>query len=270
MEFTAYEVMFAFGLTLFAGLSTGIGAAIVFFFKRIDNRMIAGSLGFSGGVMIYISFVEILPIGLEDLGYQGFPGFMAFILGFMITMLIDRLIPEERNPHEARKDSDIRMIKSGRKNKDMAKARIRRMSLITAGVIAFHNFPEGMATMAAGLKDISLGIPIAIAIAIHNIPEGISVSVPFYAATGDKKKGFYLSVLSGLAEPVGAAIGFVLLFPIMSDAVLTVVFTAVGGIMVYISLDEILPMAREHGHGHTVLVGLLLGFVVMGISLILL
>ena len=144
-----------------------------------------------------------------------------------------------------------------------------RMGLFTALAIAIHNFPEGLATFAAALADPALGISTAIAIAIHNIPEGISVSVPIYYATGDRKKAFVYSFASGLSEPVGALLGYFVLRAYFSDTVFGVLFAGVGGIMVFISLDELLPTAKEYGEGHVAIYGLIAGMALMALSLLL-
>jgi ZIP family zinc transporter len=269
MEYSFESILFAFGLTLFAGLSTGIGSGIAFFAKQTNTKFLSVSLGFSAGVMIYVSFVEImvkartsLSIELGDRwGYWATVG--AFFGGILIIAIIDKLIPSVDNPHEIRKVEDL---ETGAKLKN---EKLMRMGLFTALAIGIHNFPEGLATFTAALTEPSLGIAIAVAIAIHNIPEGIAVSVPVYYATGNKKKAFTLSFLSGLAEPVGALIGYLILMPFMSPVVFGLLFASVAGIMVFISLDELLPSAREYGEHHLSVYGLVAGMVVMAISLLL-
>ena len=142
-----------------------------------------------------------------------------------------------------------------------------RTGVFTALAIAIHNFPEGLATFVSALQSPEVAIPIVIAIAVHNIPEGIAVSVPVYYATGNKKRAFFLSFASGLSEPVGALIGYLILMPFMSDVVYGVLFAAVAGIMVFISLDELLPSAREYGEHHLSIYGLVAGMAVMALSL---
>ena len=269
MEYSFNTILFAFGLTLFAGLSTGIGSGIAFFAKQTNTKFLSVSLGFSAGVMIYVSFVEILVKARTNLaielgergGYWATAG--AFFLGILIIAIIDKLIPSVDNPHEIRKLEDI---ETGSKLKN---EKLMRMGLFTALAIAIHNFPEGLATFTAALTEPGLGIAIAVAIAIHNIPEGIAVSVPVYYATGNKKKAFTLSFLSGLAEPIGALTGYLLFMPFMSPVVFGLLFASVAGIMVFISLDELLPSAREYGEHHLSIYGLVAGMVVMAISLLL-
>lgn len=257
------KYFFAFLLTLIAGLSTGIGSIISLLTKTTNKKFLSVSLGFSAGVMIYVSMIEIffkakeslvLELG-EKIGYTITT--VSFFLGMLFIAIIDKLIPSDENPHEIQNTKD-------KNNKKLA-----RMGLFTALAIAIHNFPEGLATFVSALQEPSLAIPIVVAIAIHNIPEGIVVSVPIYYATGSKKKAFMYSFLSGLSEPVGAIIGWLLLMPIMNNIVFGVIFAMVGGIMVFISFDELLPSAREYGEHHLSIYGLIFGMVVMAISLIL-
>lgn len=266
MEFS--NVIFAFALTLFAGLSTGIGSALSLLTNRTNTKFLSVALGFSAGVMIYVSFVEIFVkakdalvnvLGLK-LGTWATIG--GFFTGILFISIIDRLIPENENPHE------VHTVEEMDGKSESHKANLMRMGIFTALAIGIHNFPEGLATFTAALSDPSLGIPIAFAIAIHNIPEGIAVAVPIFYATGSKKKAFKLSFLSGLSEPVGALIGYILLFRFFNDIVFGFIFASVAGIMVYISLDELLPSAREYGEHHLSIYGLIAGMAVMAVSLV--
>ena len=263
-------LLLAFSLTLFAGLATGIGSALAFFAKRTNTKFLSLGLGFSAGVMIYVSFVEIFFKANESLvGELGdclgsWATAASFFGGMLVIGIIDKLVPDFENPHEAHK------IEEMNDKSEMEKQRkLLRMGIFSAIAIAIHNFPEGLATFVAALKDPKLGIPIALAIAIHNIPEGISVSIPIYYSTGSKKKAFLYSFLSGLAEPIGAIVGYGLLFYFLNEVVLGVIFAGVAGIMVFISLDELLPTAREYSEGHKVIYGLVAGMVVMAVSLLL-
>ena len=262
-------IAFAFGLTMFAGLATGIGSAIAFFARKTNTAFLSLALGFSAGVMIYVSFVEIMVkarVQLAEVLGEG-PGYLttvaAFFGGILFIAIIDKLIPPVENPHEMHKVEEME-DKQAMKDK-----KLMRMGLFTALAIAIHNFPEGLATFTAALTDPGLGIAIAVAIAIHNIPEGIAVSVPVYYATGSRKKAFWLSFFSGLAEPVGAMIGFLVLMPFLSPVVFGVLFAGVAGIMVFISFDELLPAAEEYGEHHLSIYGLIAGMAVMAVSLLL-
>jgi len=263
------NILFALGLTIFAGLSTGIGSLMSFFSKKMNPKFLAGALGFSAGVMIYVSMVEIFVkarIALEAfyglrLGY--FYTTISFFAGVAVIAIIDKLIPSYENPHE------IGNINHEIPGKDGSEKKLMRMGLFSALAIGIHNFPEGLATFMGALSDPTLGVSIAVAIAIHNIPEGIAVSAPIYYATKSKRKAFWLSFLSGLAEPVGALIGFFLLRNIFNEATFGIIFASVAGIMVYISLDELLPTAEEYGEHHIAIGGLIAGMAVMAASLLL-
>jgi ZIP family zinc transporter len=262
------DVVLAFGLTLFAGLSTGIGSLISLLNKEFNPKILAGALGFSAGVMIYVSLVEIFDkakISLTDF-YGPKTGYiytvLAFFGGIAIIALIDKLIPSYENPHEI-KNIDVKKLDPQNKKK------LLRMGLFSALAIAIHNFPEGLATFMGALSDPALGISIAVAIAIHNIPEGIAVSVPIYYATKNRKKAFWMSFLSGLAEPVGALLGYFIFRNFFNEATFGIVFAGVAGIMIYISLDELLPTAEEYGEHHIAIGGVMAGMAVMAASLLL-
>lgn len=267
-------ILFAFILTLLAGMSTSIGAVLAFFSKSKNYTILSLGLGFSAGVMIYVSFVEILVKSKESftlLYSNEITGealsVLCFFAGILLSAIIDRLIPDDVNPHETKSNSELLELKADAKNQKSNLA-LKRTGLFTALAIAIHNFPEGFATFVSALHDPTVGISIAFAIAIHNIPEGMAVSLPIYHATGDKKSAFWYATLSGLAEPVGALVGFFLLFPFMGGATLGITFGLVAGIMIYISFDELLPAARVYGNAHTTIVGISLGMLVMAISLI--
>lgn len=261
------NVMFAFFLTLLAGMCTGIGSLIAFVCKRTNKKFLSICLGFSAGVMIYVSMIEIFVEAqnalVEELGEK--TGSWATVAGFfggmLVIALIDKLLPEEGNPHEVKSVED--------ENVPVQENRLMRMGLFTALAIGIHNFPEGLATFMSALQEPNVAIPVVVAIAIHNIPEGIAVSVPIYHATGSRVKAFRYSFLSGISEPVGAAVGYLLLRPFMNDVIFGLIFAGVAGIMVFISFDELLPAAEEYGEHHTSLYALIAGMVVMAISLLL-
>jgi ZIP family zinc transporter len=255
-------IIIAFLLTLFAGLSTGIGSLIAFVAKRTNTNFLSLALGLSAGVMIYVSFMEMIPRSLGSFNeiYGEKTGMLYLILGFFggiaLIALIDFLVPESRNPHE------IHGVEEMRSN-----YKLKQTGIITAITIAIHNFPEGIATFMSALTSLEVAIPITVAIAIHNIPEGIAVAVPIYHATGSKKKAFWLSFSSGLAEPVGALIAFWFLLPYWSPELDAFILSAVAGIMIYISLDELLPSAEKFGKHHLSIIGLVIGMAVMAMSL---
>ncbi|ACF46345.1 zinc/iron permease [Prosthecochloris aestuarii DSM 271] len=294
------DVWIAFGLTLFAGMATAIGSIIAFAAKRTNYRFLSVTTGFSAGVMLYVSFVEIFPKGVDALvepfGEAGahWVNALSFFGGMLLIGLIDFLVPAAENPHEIHSEAEMLPLHdssapapdfdrlSGVQKKQEgvhdhgAHHKLLRMGMFTALAIGIHNFPEGLATFLAALQDPALGVAIAIAIALHNIPEGVSVSVPIYYATGSRKKAFIYSSLSGLAEPIGAVIayGAILFFlggetGVIPQEVMGILFGGVAGIMVYISLDELLPTSRAYGKGHDSLFGLAGGMVVMALSLLL-
>ena len=259
-------VWIPFLLSLFAGLATVVGSLIALLSSRTNRRLLSFSLGLSAGVMIYVSFVELFAQARETLGsvLGDRPGLWmtvaCFFGGILLIGIIDKLVPSFENPHEARPLEDMQ----ARPEKE---EKLMRMGMMTSLAIALHNFPEGVATFMAALENPALGVAIAAAIAIHNIPEGIAVSVPVYYATGNRKKAFWFSFFSGIVEPVGAVIAYLFLMPFMSPALMGYVFAAVAGIMVFISLDELLPAAHEYGEHHIAIYGLITGMAVMAVSL---
>ena len=267
----------AFSLTLFAGLATGVGSLLAFFVKRTNTKFLSVALGFSAGVMIYVSMIEIFPKAQESLIAElgatngSWLTAIAFFGGIFLIAIIDYLIPSAHNPHEIHKVEEMedadKAIKSEKLNSQKDK-KLLRMGIFTALAIAIHNAPEGLATFIATLHEPSLGIAIAVAIAIHNIPEGIAVSIPIFYATGSRKKAFFYSFLSGLTEPLGALIGFLLLMPFLNETIFGILFALVAGIMVFISLDQLLPAAKEYGEHHLSIYGLVGGMMVMALSLL--
>ncbi len=257
------QVLIAFLLTLFAGLSTGIGSVIALLAKRTNTNFLSFALGLSAGVMIYVSFMEMLPSSLTMLAEQfgektgNLYMFLAFFGGIAFIALIDFLIPESTNPHEMHSVEDMKAKNS----------RLKYTGVITAITIGIHNFPEGIATFMTAMNSLELAIPIAVAIAIHNIPEGIAVAVPIYHATGNRKKAFWMSFSSGLAEPIGAVIAYLFLRPFWNPVLDALILAVVAGIMVFISIDELLPSAEKYGKHHVSIIGLVLGMLIMAVSL---
>lgn len=268
MNITSSDVYFGFLLSLLAGLSTGIGAGIAFFLKKNDTKTLTFALGGSAGVMVYISFAELLQTSRETLMQDhgqtlgSWYAVAAFFGGILLAGLIDKLVPEDENPHEIpnlpyhKTDSNYIPAPS-----------IRRSGFLFALAIAIHNFPEGIATITSSLGSQTLGISVAVAVAIHNIPEGIAMAAPLYYGTGSRRKAFWLSLLSGLAEPLGAGLAILFLLPFISSTLMAVLFATVAGIMIYISFDELLPMAERWGHHHLSIYGTILGMLLMVIIL---
>lgn len=265
IKMTYEQIGLAFLLTMIAGLSTGIGSVLAFFTKHTNTKFLSSALGFSAGVMLFVSFMELMPTSLADFSklYGDKLAYLYVLLSFFggiaLIAVIDFLIPEDENPHETHKVEEVQK-----------KSRLHRMGIMIALSIAIHNFPEGLATFIAALDNMEVAIPIVIAIAIHNIPEGIAVSIPIYHATGNKRKAFWYSFLSGMAEPLGALVGMLFLLPFWSPQLNSVMLAGISGIMVYISLDELLPSAEKYGEHHLSILGLIAGMALMGVSLYLL
>lgn len=254
-----HDVMYALMLTVLAGVSTGIGSITALFAKRNNTKFLSFALGFSAGVMLYVAMIEIFSKSqfylTEAYGevYGNFFTAASFFAGIILIAAIDIFIPSP--------DSKI---------KESQGESLKRMGIVTALTLGIHNFPEGMATFTSALKDPALGITIAVAIAIHNIPEGIATSLPIYFSGGSRKKAFGISFLSGMTEPIGAVIGYLLLRPFFNDSTFGIIFGMIAGIMVFISLEELLPMAHEYEKSKITITGVILGMAVMALSLLLL
>jgi ZIP family zinc transporter len=287
------NVWIAFGLTFFAGITTGLGSLFAFFAKRTNYRFLAVATGFSAGVMLFISFVELFPEAgavLEEVygetRGQWFNA-LSFFSGMLFIGLIDLLIPAEGNPHEIHSAAEHAALRTGAPapepgsegsdghDHQQSPVKLMRLGMFTALAVTIHNFPEGLATFMAALHEPKTGLAIAIAVALHNIPEGISVAVPIYFASGSRRRAIFYSLLSGLAEPLGAAVAYVILLlflggQAMPPQVMGVTFSLVAGIMVYVSLDELLPSSHAYGEGHDSILGMVAGMLVMCVSLLLL
>lgn len=257
------DVWIAFAVTFLAGLATLVGGAIVLFFKQPSFRLLSFGLAFSGGAMVYVSLTEILNKSwhsfseiFQDKVAYAYATF-AFLAGVILVLLLDRFVP---NPHT--------MVEKSA-NLQLDQAQIRRTALLTLLAITAHNFPEGLATFFATLDSPTLGTPLAVAIAIHNIPEGIAIAVPVYIATKKKSIAIMASLLSGLAEPFGAALGYFVLAPFLGPMVYGIVFGLIAGLMVYLSLDELLPTAKRYSKGHETVYGLVSGMAALALSLVL-
>ncbi len=263
------NVLFAFGLTVLAGLSTAVGSLMVILSKKFNPRFLAASLGFSAGVMIYVSLVEIFAKAKSSLTgvYGDSTGYwytvLAFFAGVAVIFVIDRMVPSFENPHEL---SNIHEMVD---KPALSDKKLMRMGIFSAIAIGIHNFPEGLATFVSALNDPATGLSIAMAIAIHNIPEGIAVAIPVYYATKSRPGAFFISASSGFAEPVGALLGYLVIGTLLPGLAFGWVFAAVAGIMVYISFDELLPTAEEYGEHHIAIGGLIGGMAFMAISLVL-
>ena len=247
-----YHVGRALLLTAGAGFSTTIGSLLGLAVRKPGPKFMGFTLGFSAGVMLLVSFVELLPNSVQTIGF--FPAHVGFFVGMLSFLLIDTLVPHEYigqiDHAESRSDGGL-----------------MRTGLLVALGVGVHNFPEGMVTFAGALEDVRLGLAIAVAIAIHNVPEGLAVSAPIYAATGSRGKAFFWSFLSGVSEPVGAGLAALILLPFLTPVVLGWVLALVAGIMVSISIDELVPAAKAFGTEHMPIVGTITGMKLMAFSL---
>lgn len=271
----------AFMMTLAAGAATGIGGALILLMKKISSNFLAGALGLSAGVMIFISLAELYPEAQAMISGQAAGGALyvviAFFIGMGIITLIDFLVPDYENPHEA---SGLTLYSTNAatdmilQSEHEGKGALAKLGIMSALAIGIHNFPEGMATFIGALNDPQMGAGITFAIAIHNIPEGIAVAIPIFYATKSKRKALLYATLSGMTEPAGAAIcyGVTALFGVQiqnGGAAFPLILAAAAGIMVYISLDELLPTAEKYGKHHVAIAGVVAGMAVMAVSLLL-
>mmetsp|Transcript_4687 Transcript_4687/g.6319 ORF Transcript_4687/g.6319 Transcript_4687/m.6319 type:complete len:301 (-) Transcript_4687:400-1302(-) len=288
------NVALAFAFVIGAGLATTIGSTFVFCTKLADQTVLAGALGISAGVMLYVSFAEIFCIkAIDAFELAGYDRDVAirystfcFFCGITLTVILDKLVhylvggevfshevplqtsPRDQNSIEAGKmgedDSDT-STEQQMKNRDLQK-----MGLLSALAIGLHNFPEGLATFVATLADTSVGLAIAVAITLHNIPEGICVAMPIYYATGSRWRGLWWSFISGISEPIGGLIGYLVLYgDNMSEVAYGSLFGIVGGMMVYIAVIELIPTAlRYDPSDQYVTLGVLVGMGLMAASIL--
>lgn len=254
----------ALTLTLLAGLTTGLGGAFALIARSSHRTLLGAGLGLSGGVMVYVSFVELMPNAAAMLGEPigGLWTAIGFFTGMATMAVIDAIVPTADNPHEAVLVGDSESIAE--------RAKLERMGMMTAVAIAIHNFPEGLATFYSTLHDPSIGISVAAAIGLHNIPEGIAVALPIFHATQNRRRAFGWSLLSGLAEPLGAGLGYLTIGWQFDNGGMGMVIAAVAGIMVFLALDQLIPNAKRYASGHESVYGLIGGMMIMALALALL
>jgi len=250
------QALFALALSTLAGLSTLLGALVILIGKGKSEKLLTSSLGFAAGVMLSISFSDLLPqardlIGLEKGMEMGIIYMDLFLIaGVFLAIGLDYLVPHvEANASADRSHQDL-----------------FRVGVVSTLAMMLHNFPEGIATFMAGYSDQALGMSLAVAIAFHNIPEGISVAMPVYFATGDKSKALKFTFAAGIAEPIGALAAFLVMRPFLNQFVIGASFAFVAGIMLYISIEELIPSSRQYGHNRLALFSTLAGCVLMPLS----
>ncbi|EGT5661582.1 zinc transporter ZupT [Cronobacter dublinensis] len=247
-------------LTLLAGGATFIGAVLGVLGQKPSNRLLAFSLGFAAGIMLLISLMEMLPAALNEEGMSPVLGYGMFIVGLLGYFALDRLLPHAHpqdlvDPHTAHRHS---------------RGSLRRTALLLTLGISLHNFPEGVATYVTASNNLELGFGIALAVALHNIPEGLAVAGPVYAATGSRRKAVIWAGVSGMAEILGGVLAWLILGTMVSPVVMAAIMAAVAGIMVALSVDELMPLAKEIDPHNNPSYGVLCGMSVMGLSLTLL
>jgi len=298
---TNQEIANAFLLALGAGLSTVVGAAGAFLLREEDvakeqSTFLAGCLAFAAAVMVYVSFIEIWPESLEHYGdvadddqvahvYTSLTFFGGIGIGLLCSKIVGYFEQRHTTAVATRKVQNVEMQSKAGDNQGEdsqssavkvllqpdaqdRRAELLRTGLVTAVSIALHNFPEGLVTFLAALSDWHVGVATAFAIAMHNIPEGISIAIPYYYASESRWKAFALAFLSGVAEPIGALIGWAIVNDIWGHAAFGVMFGVTAGIMIYISFTELLPLARKNDPTDKVTTVLIfLGFFVMDLSL---
>lgn len=259
------QILYAFLLSLIAGLTTVLGGCITFFLKKESFKILSLGLSFSAGVMIYVSFMEVMPSANEVLSEKLDPKAamtictLLFFWGVLFSALIDLLFPEHVESKDLTENSPEKKRNS-----------IRRLGVFSAIALSIHNFPEGLSVFVSSVESLKFGLPISIAIALHNIPEGVSVALPIYNSTGSRKKAILWSFASGMAEPVGALLGFFAVQIIMPQYAVGTLLSFTAGVMVYLSIDELLPTAKEYEDGHETIIGFVLGMALMAVSLLLL
>ena len=273
------NTLIAFLITFIAGLSTALGAGLTFFIKRNDFKYFAVGMSFSAGVMIYLSFMDILPMSIEHMAFGGeesqgmgeklgaVAALCMFFIGAAVAGVIDHFIPEHID-HDMVQEDLCRNESQGDErayNVCMRRSKAGHAALFTALALFIHNFPEGLSVFITSLEDVSVGLAVGLAIMLHNIPEGVAVALPVYNATGSRKKAFWIAALSGMAEPAGAIVAYLILAPYLNSMIIGGALALTAGIMVYIALDELLPAAREHAEPHYAIFGVFAGMALMAV-----
>jgi ZIP family zinc transporter len=254
----SHDLWLPLAVCAFAGLSTGIGGALAVVLRSTHTGILGAGLGMSGGAMVYVSFVELVPTAATALGEPGVGAWTigAFFAGIAAIALIDWFVPGEDNPHEAVLVGDV----------DPERKKLGRIGLLSALAIAIHNFPEGIASFYATVHDPAIGVSVGVAIGLHNLPEGLAVALPIYYATGKRGKAFAYALLSGLAEPVGALVAYFAVGQHLDGRGMGILIAAVAGVMVFLALDQLIPNAKRYGSGHESVYGLVVGMLLMAIT----
>ena len=245
-------------LTILAGAATFIGAILGVLGQKPSNRVLAFSLGFAAGIMLLISLMEMLPAALGTDGMSPLLGYGMFVVGLLGYFALDRMLPHA-HPQDLMQ-----------KNVTPVPRNIKRTAVLLTLGISLHNFPEGVATYVTASSNLEMGFGIALAVALHNIPEGLAVAGPVYAATGSKRTAVFWAGSSGMAEILGGVLAWLILGSLVSPVVMAAIMATVAGIMVALSVDELMPLAKEIDPNNNPSYGVLCGMSVMGLSLVLL
>lgn len=259
------------GLTTIVGLTMGFGSLLSYLVKRSNRKFLSLSLSFSAGIMIYTAFMAILPEGIhlleENLGEAGYYiALLAFFGGMFLTALVEKIVHRFGGHHHGFEEEHEHHHHE-HEHEHEHNHHTTNLGIMSAIAIAIHNLPEGLAVYTTGLKDISLAIPIAIGVILHNIPLSIAITMPIFYATGSRKKGFIYSLMVGLCQPLGAILGHLILSNFLNDVVHGILFALVGGIMIFISLDELLPISRKDDDHHIGIYVTILGMMIMAIAM---
>ncbi|XP_024985462.1 zinc transporter ZTP29 [Cynara cardunculus var. scolymus] len=260
------EVLVALSLSMVGGLSTSLGALFVILSKAPNLKMLGLLQGFAAGLMLSISFFDLAHNAINSIGFL--KGNLWFFGGVIFFAIIANFIPEPSLGPTA--DTKNKKKHGNEGGKDVMKKHRRQVlfsGIITAVGISLHNFPEGMAVFLGSLKGLRVGLNLALAIALHNIPEGVAVALPVYFATQSKWQAFKLATVSGLAEPLGVII-VAYLFPSSLDPeILEGLLGSVGGVMAFLTLHEMLPLAFDYAGQKQAVKAVFFGMAFMSASL---
>lgn len=258
------DLVFASVITLASGLTMGLGGMSVFLMGKENPKVIAFSIGLSAGAMLMIAFMGIMPsVGDSFVDLFGddkrasMQPLLMFVLGLFLMIGIDRMLPSSvhNHPNAAPELPDV--------DGETKNGKMLRTGIAIAIAIGVHNIPEGIATFTTLLTDRSLGLMVTIAVVIHNIPIGIAIAMPIFLATGSRRRAFFAALLSGLVSPAAAFLAYIFMMPFLSAVVMSSLLAVVAGVMVYISIDELIPASRRIGHHHLSTYGVVVGMALL-------
>ncbi len=223
-----------------------MGTIPIFVKFKNEKKIISSSLAFAAGIMLLVSIIELVPEGINYLktNYHGIIlisiSFLSIMFGIFISTKIDKYIDKVNDSY------------------------LYKVGIITMIVIIIHNIPEGIITFIVSSNNIKLGITLSLAIAMHNIPEGISIAFPIYYYTRSYKKAFLYTFICALSEPFGALIAYLFLKP--TFITLGIVYSIIAGIMIHISIYELLPSVTKYKRYRTIYLFYILGLILVLIN----